>query len=52
VVLAAAGAAAFYCSDALIAWNRFVREQRHGRLAIITTYHVAQALLVASLVTT
>ncbi len=52
VVLAAAGAAAFYCSDALIAWNRFVREQRHGRLAIIVTYHVAQALLVASLVTT
>jgi len=52
VALAAAGAAAFYCSDALIAWNRFVREQRHGALAIIVTYHAAQALLLASLVTT
>ncbi|MEY2569968.1 MAG: hypothetical protein QOE63_318 [Acidimicrobiaceae bacterium] len=50
-VLAAAGALAFYGSDALIAWNRFVRQQRHGRLAIIVTYHAAQALLVASLAT-
>ena len=52
VALAAIGALAFYCSDALIAWNRFVRSQRHGALAIIVTYHVAQVLLTASLVTT
>ena len=51
-VAAAAGALTFYASDALIAWNRFVRQQRHGRLAIIVTYHVAQVLLAASLVTT
>ncbi|MGH9187437.1 MAG: lysoplasmalogenase [Acidimicrobiales bacterium] len=47
--LAIAGAALFYASDALIAWNRFVHHQRHGRLAIIVTYHLAQALLVLSL---
>lgn len=49
-VAAVAGAASFYASDALIAWNRFVRETRHGRLAIIVTYHLAQVGLVLSLV--
>jgi uncharacterized membrane protein YhhN len=47
---AVAGAGSFYASDALIAWNRFVRETRHGRLAIIVTYHLAQVGLVLSLV--
>ena len=49
-VAAVAGAGSFYASDALIAWNRFVRETRHGRLAIIVTYHLAQVGLVLSLV--
>lgn len=49
-VAAVAGAASFYASDALIAWNRFVRETSHGRLAIIVTYHLAQVGLVLSLV--
>jgi uncharacterized membrane protein YhhN len=44
------GAALFYASDALIAWNRFIAETRHGRLAIIITYHLAQVGLVLSLV--
>jgi uncharacterized membrane protein YhhN len=44
------GAALFYASDALIAWNRFIGETRHGRLAIIITYHLAQVGLVLSLV--
>lgn len=48
--LAIAGALLFYCSDALIAITRFVRDQPWGRLAIIATYHVAQVLLVVSLV--
>jgi uncharacterized membrane protein YhhN len=43
------GAISFYASDALIAWNRFVAETRHGRLAIIVTYHLAQVGLVLSL---
>jgi uncharacterized membrane protein YhhN len=47
---AVAGAGSFYASDALIAWNRFVRETRHGRLTIIVTYHLAQVGLVLSLV--
>jgi uncharacterized membrane protein YhhN len=43
------GAGSFYVSDALIAWNRFLRETRHGRLAIIVTYHLAQVGLILSL---
>jgi uncharacterized membrane protein YhhN len=49
-VAAIVGAALFYASDALIAWNRFLRETRHGRLAIMVTYHLAQIGLVLSLV--
>lgn len=45
-----AGASLFYASDALIAWNRFLRATRHGRLAIMVTYHLAQVGLVLSLV--
>jgi uncharacterized membrane protein YhhN len=45
---AAAGATLFVTSDALIAWNRFIQEQRYGRIAIIVTYHVGQILLAIS----
>ena len=44
------GALLFYASDALIAWNKFVRPTRQGQLAIITTYHLAQVGLLLSLV--
>lgn len=44
------GAGLFYVSDALIAWNRFLRETPYGRLSIMVTYHLAQAALVLSLV--
>lgn len=47
--LAMVGAALFYASDSLIAWNRFVRPLRWAPLAIIVTYHLAQAGLVLSL---
>jgi uncharacterized membrane protein YhhN len=43
------GAGLFYTSDALIGWNRFVRRQEWGDLAIIVTYHLGQILLVLSL---
>ena len=43
------GAALFYCSDALIAWERFVKPRVWHRLAIIVTYHLAQAGLTLSL---
>jgi uncharacterized membrane protein YhhN len=44
-----AGAALFYASDSLIAWNRFVRQLPRGRLAIMVTYHLGQVGLVLSL---
>lgn len=49
-VAAIVGALLFFISDACIGWSRFVAEFRHHRLVIMTTYHLAQALLVVSLV--
>ena len=48
--LAIAGACSFYASDALIGWNRFVKSYAWGPVAIMVTYHLAQAGLVLSLV--
>jgi uncharacterized membrane protein YhhN len=48
--VAVAAAALFWVSDGLIAWNRFVQPFEGARLAIITTYHAAQAAFVLSLV--
>lgn len=48
---AIAGALLFYASDATLAWNRFLTPFRHGNLAVMVTYHLAQASLVAWLVT-
>ena len=47
--LAIAGAWLFLVSDALIAWNRFVRPLAWAPVAIMVTYHLAQAGLVLSL---
>jgi uncharacterized membrane protein YhhN len=47
---AIAGAWLFFASDALIGETRFVRPIPAGRLAIVVTYHLGQALLVLSLV--
>jgi uncharacterized membrane protein YhhN len=47
--LAIAGALVFYASDSVIAWDRFVEPKGWARPAIMSTYHVAQALLVLSL---
>ena len=48
-VLAAGGAALFVSSDSMIAWNRFVRPFPAAAVAIMVTYHLGQAGLVASL---
>jgi len=48
-VASVVGASLFYASDALIAWNRFLKPTRYGRMAIIVTYHLAQIGLVLSL---
>jgi uncharacterized membrane protein YhhN len=50
-VVALAGALLFFYSDALLAWNRFVRPLPYGRILNIVPYHVGEALLVVSLVT-
>ena len=50
VPLAIVGAALFYVSDATIGWTNFIDDFRGGRLVIVTTYHLAQVLLVLSLV--
>jgi len=50
-VLFGVGAVLFMVSDSLIAWNRFVRPLSWAPLAIIVTYHVAQALLVTGMST-
>jgi uncharacterized membrane protein YhhN len=49
-LLALAGALLFFYSDAILAWNRFVKPLPFGRVVNIVPYHVGQALLVASLV--
>jgi uncharacterized membrane protein YhhN len=49
-VVATVGAAMFMVSDALIGWSRFVKTRSWMPVAIIVTYHAAQALLVLSLV--
>ena len=48
--IAIVGAVLFYCSDALIAWNGFLKELRWGPLAIIVTYHLAQIGLALALI--
>ena len=50
VVLALVAAVAFYASDALIAWTRFVADLPRGRLLVMTTYHLAQVGFVLALV--
>lgn len=48
---AVGGALLFYVSDATLAWNRFLEPRRFGPLAVMVTYHLAQAGLVGWLVT-
>jgi uncharacterized membrane protein YhhN len=48
-VLAAIGATLFVASDSMIAWDRFVRRLAWAPVAIMVTYHLGQAGLVASL---
>ena len=47
--LAGVGAVLFAGSDAMIAWNRFVRPFPAASVAIMVTYHLGQAALVLSL---
>ncbi len=49
-LVAVAGALLFVLSDSIIGETRFVGERSWGPMAVITTYHLGQALLVLSLV--
>lgn len=44
------GAVLFYASDGILGWNRFVEPVPHGRIAVMTTYHLGQIGLVLALV--
>lgn len=48
--VAMVGALLFMTSDSIIGETRFVGPWRHERIAIMTTYHLGQVLLVLSLV--
>ena len=43
------GSLAFYASDSLLGWDRFVRPLPRRSLLVMSTYHIGQALLVLSL---
>ena len=47
--LAAAGAVLFFSSDAVIAWNRFVRPFAWAQPVIMVTYHLGQLALATAL---
>lgn len=41
-LVASLGAALFFASDSLLAWNKFVRPLPYGRLLVIIAYHLGQ----------
>ena len=49
-VIVMLGALLFMTSDSIIGETRFVGPRRHERIAIMTTYHLGQILLILSLV--
>jgi alkenylglycerophosphocholine/alkenylglycerophosphoethanolamine hydrolase len=49
VPVAIVGAVLFYASDGVLGWNKFVEPVPHGRLAVMTTYHLGQIGLVLAL---
>ncbi len=44
-LLVSAGAMLFFISDSALAWNKFVKPLRNGRLIVIVTYHIGQILI-------
>jgi uncharacterized membrane protein YhhN len=48
--LVSLGAILFYFSDIILAWNKFVKPIRYGRVVNMTTYHLGQIALVAGAV--
>jgi uncharacterized membrane protein YhhN len=48
--LVSLGAILFYFSDAILAWNKFIRPIKHGRVWNMATYHLGQFALVAGII--
>ena len=46
-IQAAAGGILFFVSDVLLAFDRFVKPVRYGRLSVRVTYHLGQILLIS-----
>jgi uncharacterized membrane protein YhhN len=44
-LIVCAGAALFFLSDAILAWNKFVNPIRYGRLMNMSSYHLGQLLI-------
>jgi uncharacterized membrane protein YhhN len=44
-LLVCLGAALFFLSDAILAWNKFVSPLRYGRIVNMSTYHLGQLLI-------
>jgi len=44
-LIVCAGAALFFLSDAILAWNKFVSPIRYGRLMNMISYHLGQLLI-------
>jgi len=45
VILVICGALLFYTSDSLLAYDRFVRPVRYGRVLVMVTYHLGQVAM-------
>jgi uncharacterized membrane protein YhhN len=50
-LLVSLGAALFFLSDSVLAWNRFVRPISAGNLIVMVTYHLGQILIIAGALT-
>jgi uncharacterized membrane protein YhhN len=48
--LVSVGAILFYSSDIILAWNKFVKPIRNGRLMNMVAYHLGQIALIAGVV--
>ncbi len=49
-VLVAIGGLLFFFSDFLLAYDRFIRQVKHGRLAVHITYHLGQFGLISGII--
>jgi len=45
-LMVSCGALLFFLSDASLAWNKFVRPIRYGKLIVIVTYHLGQIFII------